>query len=56
MLEVPLAGVMSVYSALMQIPGIDVPDQTIPELAADLWVDMGFMRVPLALCVVIGGW
>ena len=55
MLEVPLVGVMRVYSAVLQIPGLDAaPDQSLSELAADLWVDMGFMRVPLATCVVIG--
>jgi len=54
MLEVPLVGVMRVYSALLQIPGVDVPDETLSQMATGLWDDMGFMRVPLALCVVIG--
>ena len=54
MLEVLLVGVMRVYSALLQIPGVDAPELTFGEQAAALWDDMGFMRVPLAICVVIG--
>ena len=49
-----MVGVMRVYSALLQIPGVDAPELTISEQAAALWDDMGFMRVPLAICVVIG--
>jgi len=49
-----LVGVMRVYSALLQIPGVDVPEETFPELVAGLWDDMGFMRWPLLLCVLVG--
>ena len=49
-----MVGVMRVYSALLQIPGVDVPDETLSQMAAGLWDDMGFMRVPLAICVVLG--
>ena len=54
MLEVPLVGVMRVYSALMQIPGLDTPDLTLTQQAEALWGDMGFMRWPLAACVLLG--
>ena len=45
---------MQLYSALLQIPGIDVPDLTLQEQASELWGDTGFMRYPLALCLGIG--
>jgi len=45
---------MQLYSALLQIPGIDVPDLTLQEQASELWGDTGFMRYPLALCLFIG--
>jgi biopolymer transport protein ExbB len=48
-----LAGV-KLYAALLQIPGIDVPDLTWQEQVQVLWADTGFMRWPLALCLVIG--
>ena len=54
MLEVPLVGLMRVYSALMQLPGLDQPDQTLGEGLQFVWDETGFMRWPLALCVVIG--
>ena len=49
-----MVGVMRIYGALVQIPGLDAPNLSLSEQAADLWVDMGFMRWPLALCVVLG--
>ncbi len=49
-----MVGVMRVYSALLQIPGVDVPEETFPELVAGLWDDMGFMRWPLLVCVLVG--
>ena len=54
MLEVLLVGVMRVYSALMQIPGLDTPDLTLSQQASGLWEDMGFMRWPLAFCLTPG--
>jgi biopolymer transport protein ExbB len=54
MLEVPLVGVMRVYSALLQLPGMDQPDQTLGEQMLFVWDETGFMRYPLALCVLIG--
>ena len=49
-----MVGVMCVYSALLQIPGVDVPDETWTEVIAGLWEDTGFMKWPLSVCVVIG--
>ena len=49
-----MVGVMRVYSALLQIPGVDVPEESFPELVSGLWDDMGFMRWPLLLCVLVG--
>lgn len=39
---------------MLQIPGLDTPDETVTETLARLWGDTGFMRVPLALCLVLG--
>ena len=49
-----MVGVMRVYGALLQIPGLEAPDLTLSEQASVLWGDMGFMRWPLAICVLIG--
>jgi biopolymer transport protein ExbB len=48
-----LAGV-TIFAALLQIPGIDAPDLTWQENVQQLWADTGFMRWPLALCLVLG--
>ncbi len=45
---------MRVYGALMQLPGLDQPDQTLGERMQFVWDETGFMRWPLAFCVVIG--
>lgn len=45
---------MRLYGALLQIPGMDAPELTLSEQAAQLWADTGFMRWPLALCLVLG--
>ncbi|MEX0935976.1 MAG: MotA/TolQ/ExbB proton channel family protein [Gemmatimonadota bacterium] len=45
---------MQLYSALLQIPGVDAPDLTLGEQVTTLWEDMGFMRWPLALCLLLG--
>jgi len=49
-----LVGVMRVYGALLQIPGVDLPEETFGEAVAGLWDDMGFMRWPLLFCMVVG--
>ncbi|MCH7932783.1 MAG: MotA/TolQ/ExbB proton channel family protein [Gemmatimonadetes bacterium] len=55
MLEVVLVGVMRVYSALLQIPGVDgVPEETFSELVSRTWDDLGIMGVPLSACIIVG--
>jgi biopolymer transport protein ExbB len=49
-----LVGVMRLYSVLLQIPGIDGVEMTFEEQVRTNWDGMGFMRVPLSICVVIG--
>ena len=45
---------MHLYSALLQIPGIDAPELTFQEQVQQLWGDTGFMRWPLAFCLGLG--
>ena len=45
---------MQLYSALLQIPGIDAPELTFGEQVNQLWGDTGFMRWPLAFCLGLG--
>ncbi|MGD8361619.1 MAG: MotA/TolQ/ExbB proton channel family protein [Gemmatimonadota bacterium] len=45
---------MNIYSALLQLPGMDQPELTWQEQAGFVWDQTGFMRWPLALCVVVG--
>ncbi len=45
---------MHLYSALLQIPGVDSPDMTITEQMYFVWDEMGFMRWPLGACLLLG--
>jgi biopolymer transport protein ExbB len=45
---------MNIYGALLQLPGMDQPELTWQEQAGFVWDQTGFMRWPLALCVVVG--
>ncbi len=47
-------GVMRIYGALLQIPGMDQPDQSWQDQVGFVWEQTGFMRWPLGLCIVIG--
>jgi biopolymer transport protein ExbB len=49
-----LVGVMRIYGALLQLPGIDQPEATFGQQMVFVWDQMGFMRWPLALALVIG--
>lgn len=49
-----MTGVMSIYSALLQIPGMEAADLTIGEQITKNWDETGFMRWPLAFCMVLG--
>ena len=45
---------VQLYAALLQIPGMDAPELTWQEQFSQNWVGMGFMRWPLAFCLVLG--
>ena len=45
---------MRLYSALLQIPGVDAVEMTFEEQVRTNWDGMGFRRVPLSICVFIG--
>ena len=45
---------IQLHAALAQIPGIQGPDLTWSEQIAKLWADTGFMRWPLAFCLILG--
>ena len=45
---------MRLYSALLQIPGMEGQDLTWQEQLSTNWDATGFMRWPLALCLVLG--
>ncbi len=49
-----MVGVMRIYGALLQLPGMDQPDLTWQQQVGFIWDQTGFMRWPLALCLVIG--
>ncbi len=49
-----MVGLMHLYSALLQIPGVDSPDMTITEQMYFVWDEMGFMRWPLGACLLLG--
>lgn len=50
----PLAALTPLYVALLQIPGMEAPDQTLGEQMGFIWEQTGFMRWPLAACIVVG--
>ena len=47
-------GVIRLYGALLQLPGMDAPQLTWQEQVSTNWDGMGFMRWPLAVCLVLG--
>ena len=47
-------GVIRLYGALLQLPGMDAPQLTWQEQISTNWDGMGFMRWPLAVCMVLG--
>jgi len=49
-----LVGVMKIYGVLLQLPGMDQPELTWQQQMVFVWDQMGFMRWPLALALVIG--
>ena len=47
-------GLMKVYGALLQVPGMEMVELTWQEQISTNWDGMGFMRWPLAACLVLG--
>ncbi len=45
---------MKVYGALLQVPGMEAAELTWQEQISTNWDGMGFMRWPLAACLVLG--
>jgi len=46
---------MSIYGALLQqVPGLVAPERTISETIEQTWADTGFMKWPLAVCLIVG--
>ena len=45
---------MRLYAALLQLPGMEAADLTWQEQWRELWDTTGFMRWPLAACLVLG--
>jgi biopolymer transport protein ExbB len=45
---------MKIYGALLQIPGMETVELTWQEQISTNWDGMGFMRWPLAACLVLG--
>jgi biopolymer transport protein ExbB len=45
---------MHLYAMLLQIPGVDTPELTWQEQLTSNWDATGFMRWPLAFCLVVG--
>lgn len=49
-----MTAVMSLYGALLQVPGLEAPDYTLSENIEIIWQDTGFMKWPLSICLIIG--
>ena len=45
---------IQLYGAFLQIPGLEGTDATVSEQLTQLWADTGFMRWPLAFCLILG--
>jgi biopolymer transport protein ExbB len=45
---------MRIYGALLQVPGMEMVELTWQEQISTNWDGMGFMRWPLAACLVLG--
>ena len=45
---------MTLYGAILQLPGVDGPDLTFTEQMMQAWQDAAIMRYPLGLCLLVG--
>ena len=49
-----MVGLMKIYGALLQIPGMETVELTWQEQISTNWENTGFMRWPLAACLLLG--
>jgi biopolymer transport protein ExbB len=49
-----LVGVMRIYGALLQLPGVEQPETTWQDWVGIVWDQTGVMKWPLGLCLIIG--
>jgi len=49
-----LVGVMRIYGALLQLPGVDTPENTWQDWIGIVWEQTGIMKWPLGLCLILG--
>jgi len=45
---------IQLYAALLQIPGLETSTEPVMDQLIGLWGDTGFMRWPLAFCLILG--
>lgn len=49
-----MAPVIRAYGALLPLQDLEAPQQSFGEWTQTIWTDMGFMKWPLLLCIVVG--
>lgn len=49
-----MVGSLQLYGSLLQIPGMDSPEMSAMEWLQFSWDEMGFMRWPLGVCLLLG--
>jgi biopolymer transport protein ExbB len=49
-----LGSLTTIAHALLQLPGVEAPEQTTGEMISQFWRDGGFMMWPLALAALVG--
>ena len=49
-----MVGVMRIYGALLQLPGVDTPENTWQDWVGIVWEQTGIMKWPLGLCLILG--
>ena len=45
---------MRIYGALLQLPGVDTPENTWQDWIGIVWEQTGIMKWPLGLCLILG--
>ncbi len=49
-----MGGMIRIHGLLAQIPGVDTPELTLGEWAAQTWDNLGIMQFPLLICIILG--